>query len=1686
MNKLRIARLWWKSMVCLALLLLGLLVYQAWVRPTANASAQVEEAWNNMRFSNSYAFSADAVIKTIPLPTMGNIGRFSKTDSLYLEGSNHQRDKTLQLALWGGAVSVTDPDTAYHIRVEDGQAWTRAGSEEWQASHSADVAFAPDGDFLALLDFARDITYIGDGEIGQQPVARYSFSIDGAAYAERMGQISQQRLLADGTLPPGVVTQVPEYLAQITGQGELWVDGGGLPVREIVRMQIPAAAGADYRTETDLTIHFKNIEGNQLTSDWRRPFQMAGLTLVRLDLPSPTQAASNLGVLLAVLLVGFLVLSPNRRTLVTVHVAMVVMIFLGPLGEVSIAKAQDQKIDAYLAQTEQSAAETASPSLGLNPRTAPLQPLVPLETLDLQLAGLDSDDDGLSDALEERIGTSPYSDDTDFDDLSDYDEVIGFSYGGKTWYGNPLWADSNNDGRLDREEWKPSAPDSDGDGAPDLYDFDDDGDGVPDDVDISPLVASKDNSGAPVTFSASNPLTLTVDGLQANRYTYVSVQIRPTNPDHLWYAFNALNWPKDEKGTMQDWDGMTFFNNCVYTGGGNCNMTPDANGDIKLVPMLEVAVPDLSSLPRTAAGALDTQLLANYGISIQPAGSGGYYIYAPLTLVEDKVTGAKVAFNTQLLYQPGATWAPQQARLSWSVYVLNEIYADPEAAEKVFQANYQRYGEQGRGNNQMTILHAYYDDFHLTGLNVREDRGVEMAIVYEDPATDNDVIEDDALMQMTNGLDNSYLINRDCDLTNNAGECIGDGQRDITIPAIKARWDRLINSGFTEAQRWGIPANRLRVETHSYAHEDEATMVGGGEHAPAILNAHFAGTNATKPSLLFVRESRFRATNLDTRTGDVGHINWSGQSVNVTLNGIGEVISGGYVLAPYREVQYGNGWARQAPQEVLEEIQHRYPIPEDLEKDPENTAEPVTAGEQLAVIIVVTNAMQGTETMLSQDGSASLSSALMGINSTGAHLSDEDMEHIYNQGKLARKVLPKLANTVMKNVLILSGVEFDKVAEGILVPKEVGSSSELKPGAKGANNTPQIVIAMAAISVLVVGMVLANSKDKGAQTAGQIVIATLGAVQSTYGAVTMFRTVASNIRSLNKFTETTISRLTLTFGNSFKSSSAKTGAIAAVISIAITWISFFAAWGKAGLSTDSIEFNNLLAGAVAGTLMAILTYFVALATLGTIILAVFAVLDLITLIICKAGVKLACSLGINEAISKLVTEWLYTGGVMIDTQADPSITNIEDAQMRLTYPERGMVAGNSVRFVVDLFTYVRHVQPSAGVIYHWSGFFTPEDLRATSVSYALENAERKFTPELNETTWTAVAGYRRAVAEVPSPLVGWLVPTIQSKMLYQGSRNDQLTSSVYPFTTAQINQAFPLHLNTGMALPRYDCWFQICVHKSIKSSVSTDLGKNFILDILPATLDEFVKWGQLGPQIDQDGDGLPISVDPDSTKWDTDGDGVPDGVELDQGMKPRLADADNDGLNDALELRYGTNPYSADTDGDGISDIDEVNGYPLTFGGVSVHVTSAPLKRDSDNDGISDGAERRLNLLDSTRYPFHPGVFNESPVRIVTQLDDLDRVLAVGASTTVTTTVYNGTDVENDLLSSGRFTATLPGQLGGASQNSSFTLLPTARKSLVLNGTAADANGVFPSPPVWLRICTRWASCSLGPSTTSS
>ena len=72
------------TLIGVSLLLLALLVYQQRSGPAATAAGRVEQAWDTVRSSARYDFAADIAIETIPLPTAGNIGRFSKTDSLFL------------------------------------------------------------------------------------------------------------------------------------------------------------------------------------------------------------------------------------------------------------------------------------------------------------------------------------------------------------------------------------------------------------------------------------------------------------------------------------------------------------------------------------------------------------------------------------------------------------------------------------------------------------------------------------------------------------------------------------------------------------------------------------------------------------------------------------------------------------------------------------------------------------------------------------------------------------------------------------------------------------------------------------------------------------------------------------------------------------------------------------------------------------------------------------------------------------------------------------------------------------------------------------------------------------------------------------------------------------------------------------------------------------------------------------------------------------------------------------------------------------------------------------------------------------------------------------------------------------------------------------------------------------------
>lgn len=119
-----------------------------------------------------------------------------------------------------------------------------------------------------------------------------------------------------------------------------------------------------------------------------------------------------------------------------------------------------------------------------------------------KIKDVDSDDDRLMDAEEDKLGTDKYKLDTDSDGLSDYDEA-------KKWNTNPLNNDTDGDGYFDGQEaqngYDPLGEgqlDSDSDGLGDADEkkigtdpdkFDTDGDGLNDKEEIdlgrNPLVA---------------------------------------------------------------------------------------------------------------------------------------------------------------------------------------------------------------------------------------------------------------------------------------------------------------------------------------------------------------------------------------------------------------------------------------------------------------------------------------------------------------------------------------------------------------------------------------------------------------------------------------------------------------------------------------------------------------------------------------------------------------------------------------------------------------------------------------------------------------------------------------------------------------------------------------------------------------------------------------------------------------------------------------------------------------------------------------------------------------------------------------------------------------------------------------------------------------------------------------------
>ena len=657
--------------VALCLFTMALLAYPTIATSTERSG--IEAAWQRAREAGSYHFTADIRQTVAPRPTVLNVGRASKEEALHLEGETNLPDRQLHLTLWSQGGSVLDPGSGVEVRVDGDHAYARQGLRDWEEINDFTGMFAPQGDFMAYLAATRDVVEhepetrylpspLRGGAGGGVAFTRYTFRVDGRAYAAYLRDQLETRLTEQGELPPGASLDLPKQYVDMTGEGELWVSAAGLPLRQILHLHFPPRPD-DQEISAEVTVDFDFGEVGSRE-------QEVGILSRLTQYATRNTYHASLGILALLLAFCAILIVYGRSRALYIAVALVViasMVSTPLLQSVQAARfAEKQAARAGEAEAREQESEMQRDLAALlrssdwNPNANPLDanheshPATSNNDSNSDSPtncdaddSDDNDDDGLTNGAECVLGTDPDWEDSDNDGITDGDEVTGFSYNSKMWYTDPLEMDTNKDGLSDAIEWNTGReesdeipPDMDGDGAPDLFDRDNDGDGVPDDVDLSPYFAGD------VTYTAGAPFQLLLDNLTEGMPTFVEFQLRPTDPDHLWYAYNVLDWPDDDRrGQIQDADGKTF-----YDVDDSLSRSPNDNGDVKLIPMLEIKI---TGSPTNLPSQED---LKPYGVIVQDLTDDGEdkAAYVPLKLVMDSPGDERVAFAGQMLYLPGS------------------------------------------------------------------------------------------------------------------------------------------------------------------------------------------------------------------------------------------------------------------------------------------------------------------------------------------------------------------------------------------------------------------------------------------------------------------------------------------------------------------------------------------------------------------------------------------------------------------------------------------------------------------------------------------------------------------------------------------------------------------------------------------------------------------------------------------------------------------------------------------------------------------------------------------------------------------------------------------------------------------------------------------------------------------------
>jgi hypothetical protein len=1659
----------------LVVILLGSL-FLGWTMmpPLAIASPPdpVTAAWEQARAAGSYHFAADVTQLTVPVAKVTNVGRTSRTEQLRLEGQSDLRAKTMQMQIWADGGSVVQADGDIAIKMENGKSFVRRGAGEWQEEANGADAFAPQGDFLAYLHAMRDVQAQAPEQRAGIAFTRYSFTIDGPTFAAYVRDQTEQALRAKGELPGDMHLELSAYYREMTGDGELWVGENGLPLRQILNLNFPEQR--EQTTHAQIVVDFSRFGLSSVQSPQSAVLSRLGWTR---DFGLGTLDYTPLLIFLTTLTFALVVLYYRRSRVVYTGLvtAIIVSMVIGPLLTTlkveAFFAAQSAKAAAQAEQQATTVAtQEASAAFGrpeFNPNVNPLEsvthpveanPQSPVATFQAapvtQLTdnGADTDNDGLTDFVEARVGTDATVADTDDDGIRDAQEVYGFPLGGQNWYANALSIDSNNDGISDGQEWgfdannNPRQPpqDTDGDNLPDLFDPDNDNDGVFDRQDLAPFTVS------PATFSEANPLKLTLNNLTAGKPTLVDFQVRPTDAGHLWYAFNVLDWPRnDNAGQVQDIDSKTYAD--LAASQGRVAAPNEALGDMKLVPMLEIR------LPNTNANLPPQSDLTPYNISVNPLDATTNVVYLALSVITDEQTGQRLAFSGRMRYLPSGAWpAPHDVRLAWVVQVLTDVPCDHTDPQDVAVG----CASDDYIHNVPQVVQSYYDNFTLTGLNVSEEHGAKTALIYEDPAVDPNRKDNVSLAALSLGLDQSFLTARDADK---------NGVRDVDINEIARRFERTTNSSVPAEQRWGLDGvnNNLRVERHDYPTFDQAAIFTAMTDTVKILNSQFTpawgSDNTLKPTLAYAYEQQARSLGLDATKTSGGYVTLTSTGVTVDMQPTEQPRAAlatmvGFKWSHYCRANSSAPWSACAADDYWLELESRYGS-RLLTDEPNDPA--LNAGSNAILQIHNLTLSQGINVVVQNDNV--LVSSLYSLQS------DSQIEGDVRSGlTFGAAAVKKMANLIIMDYYLNNAADKKQLGQSVVDFLEGSRSRKLINAFKKTSRLKGTATGLRA-AVFVAGMSLIAyqaEQSAGNNLGKRIAIRTLVVGVQSYAAL------VDPVLTVLRWAREGKSIADLLRSSTTKAGTSRTAtAIGAVIAVGVVWGFFIYSMVSNKVSAFSPDFNKALAETIAATLYIVIVALISATVVGLIIVGIVAVIDAILTAICEMGVDElrsntfyggAC-FTLGTTATKFIAYFLYNYDLMINTgRSDLVAPGAPNTQ--LANPAKGFVTGNELSITMPITTHVVHKDPdpaSGLYINLYLYYFSADNLRSSTFKYSLTQPNPQDITGIargdmrNE--WQRVGEDHKYVA---TPMYGGYATTTPPRVT---------GFNLQP----GLNRSASFYLNMGYAVPAYECWgipllpfynvvVPVCYTRTFQGKNSTKLDA-LRYDIFPATVDGFMtlgaksdggrglSWDAAFPGVrDSDNDGLLATafggLDPNDATWDNDGDGLSDSYEMERRSagrpySPIQCDSDNDGLSDGQEAQFGANLGIADTDNDGLKDGEEVwhrgftattcqptnswsGGWDITINGATpfaLRVSSDPTVDDSDGDGVSDLAEKQLaqkanpaERVDRQNIPYNPIVVNTPPISIYTTATK--RIVAPGQSLVYTTTVIARTALAPSVL----------------------------------------------------------------------